>query len=82
MASVVDTSVSKPKPPVIQPGTGNNIIINPRQVSSIYVFRFIPEFHSQIEVESSSRVHPECWEGVWRDFARLPGRKDDRRVIP
>ena len=80
--SAVDTSTNKPKPPVVQPGTGNNIIINPRQVSSIHALCFIPEFHSQIEVESGPRVHPECWERVWRDFARLPGRKDDRCVIP
>lgn len=55
------------KPPVVQPGLGNNIIINPNQVSS-FVTR-----NGRLADESLERLNPvlECIRNVGKEFGDI-----------
>ncbi len=69
----------QPKPPVVVPGTGNNIIVNPCQV------RATSSIHSRGSCrtarESDSGKREERWEGVWGDTGGLPGGQNHRRPV-
>jgi hypothetical protein len=66
MASVSGPATHKPKPPVVQPGTGNNIIINPNQVGTL----------SNVSINSLTllqRLNPvlECIRNVGKEFGDI-----------
>lgn len=64
-----------PKPPVVLPGSGNNIIVNPLQVCSIS--------HQTIDLshfvarKPCSRLHKKRWKRIRWHCCRLSGRKND-----
>lgn len=72
----------QPKPPVVVPGSGNNIIVNPCQVRPRPGTKSQPIVQQCPEREPSPRVHQECGQGVWGDTCGLPSREDHRRALP
>ena len=69
----------QPKPPVIVPGTGNNIIVNPCQVRMVY-----PTSPSSLRLtarKSNSGIREEYRERVRGDTGGLPSGQNYRRPI-
>lgn len=81
MATSTNTA-PRAKPPVVQPGVGKNIIVNPNQVGS----RMTRSDESGLLVsigalEPSSRMHPKRGQGIWRHCPRFPGWSYDVHTI-
>ena len=79
-ASTSATKPAAPKPPVVQPGTGNNIIVNPNQVQ--YGMYDSPD----VGLDNSQRLNPPLRmysEMSAKNLATssLTFRSDERRVF-
>ena len=69
------------KPPVVQPGVGNNIIINPNQVSPL-ITRNVQLTDISGALEPSPRNHTQCGQRIRRYRPRFSGWPYDVYIIP
>ena len=76
----LDWMSTKPKPPVVQPGAGNNIIINPNQVGAVLILSTVVDPCKASE--PTPQLHSQRRERVWRHRARLSSRSNDMYPIP
>ena len=71
---------TKPKPPVVQPGAGNNIVINPNQVGAVLILS--PVVDPCKASEPSPQLHSQRRERIWRHRTRLSSRSNDMYPVP
>jgi len=69
------------KPPIIHPGAGNNIVVNPCQVAISIESDCLRSFDPHPANESSASMHSECGQRVWRHCLWLSSGANDWDTI-
>lgn len=64
-------------PPVVIPGGGNNIVVNPLQVCGDHWEESYFFLTHVTAWKYCSGLHSKCREGIWRHRRGLSGRKDN-----